>query len=108
VEIPVALLILAILLIIAIMTFKTAGTVEKGSHLGNQATAYGLAKLSQFEAYPSGNLTAGKDTVVNAVGVPFTRAWSVSDNASGKEVNVIVSWRMGAHMDSLALATLLR
>lgn len=108
IEIPVALLIVSILLVIATRTFRTAGSVERDSHLGSQATAYGLAKLSQFEAYPSGKITAGGDTVVSAVGIAFSRSWTVADNGTGKEVNVVVGWRVGGRADSLAMATLLR
>jgi Tfp pilus assembly protein PilV len=108
VEIPVALLVVAIVIICAMRTSRTAGSVQRDSHMGNQATSYGMAKLNQFEAYPSSKIVAGQDVVVNALGNSFTRTWSVTDKSSGKEVNVVISWTSASRTESLTLATILR
>lgn len=93
VEIPVALVVVAIVLVCAIRTFRTAGSVQRDSHLGNQATAYGLAKLHELEAYPASQIVEGRDSVINATGAGFSRTWTVTDKPLGKEVNVVVGWR---------------
>lgn len=108
VEIPVALLVVAMVLILAIRTFSTAGSVQRDSHMGNQATAYGLAKLHQLEAFPPARLAAGRDTVMNAEGKVFTRVWTVAAKPACKEVNVTVGWKSRAKDESLSLGTLLR
>lgn len=107
-EIPVALVVVAMVLVLAIRTFSTAGTVQRDSHSGNQATAYGTAKLHQLAGFSAASLAAGRDTVMNAEGKVFTRAWTVADKASCKEVNVTVSWRSRNRDESILLGTLIR
>ena len=108
VEIPVALIVIALLLVCAIRTFRTAGSVQGNSHFGNQATAFGMAKIHELEEGPSGRLAAGRDSVTDATGSAFSRTWTVADKAPGKEVNVVVAWRAGARTESITLGMRLR
>lgn len=108
VEIPIALLVVAVVLILAVKTFSTAGSVQRDSHLGNQATAYGVSKLSELEGWPAAQLADGQDRVSSPAGTQFRRAWTVRNKAHGREVNVTVSWRSGNRDETLNLATILR
>lgn len=107
-EIPVALVVVAMVLMLAIRTFSTAGSVQRNSHAGNQATAYGTAKLHQLAGYSVASLAAGRDTVMNAEGKVFTRTWTVVDRPACKEVNVTVTWRSRSRDESILLGTLIR
>lgn len=108
VEIPVALLVIALVLIGAVRTFRTAGSVQKDSHMSDQATAYGLSKLHELEFRPASGFTPGRDQVVTALGTVFDRSWTIARKATGNEVNVTLSWQSGKRQESLSMATILR
>lgn len=108
VEIPIALLVVAVVLILAVKTFSTAGSVQRDSHLGNQATAYGVSKLSELEGWPAAQLADGHDRLTSPTGAVFRRVWTVRNKDHGREVTVTVIWRVGNRDETLNLATLLR
>jgi Tfp pilus assembly protein PilV len=108
VEVPVALLIIAIIIIGAVRTFKTAGSVQRGSHQWNQATGYGLAKIHDLRASPRSQLASGQDMVANAAGTTYSRAWTVTDKSPGWEINMVVGWQAGDRHETLAMATVVR
>lgn len=107
VEIPIALLILAIAIFIGMRTFAAVGTVQRDSRLVNQAAAYAAAKLSEFGAYPRSRLASGSDQVVSPGGTDFRRAWVVSHSAQSSIVEVTVTWTFGGRDDFIRLGTVL-
>jgi Tfp pilus assembly protein PilE len=107
VEIPIALLILALTIVVGMRTFSTVGTVQRDSRLGNQATAFAAAKLSEFSAYPRSRLASGSDQVVSPGGTSFQRSWVVTQSAQSSSVEITVAWTFGGRADSIKLGTLL-
>jgi prepilin-type N-terminal cleavage/methylation domain-containing protein len=107
VEIPIALLILAIAIVIGMRTFATVGTVQRDSRLVNQAAAYAAAKLSEFSAYPRDRLSTGSDQVVSPTGTSFQRTWVVTPSAQSSKVEITVAWTFGGRGDSIKLGTIL-
>lgn len=106
-EIPIALLILAIAVVIGMRTFAAAGTVQRDSRLVNQASGYAAAKLSEFSAYPQARLSTGSDQVVSPTGTSFRRSWVVGQTAQSSIVEVTVAWTFGGRADSIRLGTVL-
>jgi hypothetical protein len=76
--------------------------------MGNQATAYGAAKLHHLETFPRNRILPGRDTVVSADGRTFIRSWTVADRPACKEVTMTVSWRSASRTESLSLAAVIR
>jgi prepilin-type N-terminal cleavage/methylation domain-containing protein len=107
VEIPIALLILAIAIVIGMRTFAAVGTVQRDSRLVNQASAYAAAKLSEFSAYPRSRLETGSDQVVSPGGMSFQRSWVVTPSAQSSIVEITVAWTFGGRADSIKLGTVL-
>lgn len=107
VEIPIALLILVIAILIGMRTFATVGTVQRDSRLANQAAAYAAAKLSEFTAYPRDRLSAGSDQMVSPAGTSFRRSWVVTQTAQSSIVEVTVAWTFGGRDDSIKLGSVL-
>jgi Tfp pilus assembly protein PilV len=107
IEIPIALLVLAVVIVLATRTFSTVGNVQRDSHLGNQATAYAASKLSEFGAYPQSRLVSGRDVVVSPNGIRFERTWTVTLVAPNRTVEVEVYWASGKRTESIKLATVL-
>lgn len=107
VEIPIALLILAIVIVIAMRTFTSVGTVQRDTRLGNQAAVYAAEKLGEFSAYPRGRLRSGSDQVVSTGGTGFRRSWVVTQSAQSSIVEITVEWTFGGRADSIKLGTVL-
>jgi len=107
VEIPIALLILAIAIVIGMRTFAAAGTVQRDSRLVNQAAAYAAAKLSEFSAYPRDRLGTGSDQMVSPSGTSFRRSWVVTQSAQSSVVEITVAWTFGGRDDSIKLGAVL-
>jgi type II secretory pathway component PulJ len=110
-EIPIALAVLALVLVAAMRTFSTAGNVQSGAQMSNQATAYAAAKLNELEAYPINRVTSGSDQVNSPTGVRFTRRWTVATpiaSSQAKSVEVEVSWLVSGRAGKIHIATLLR
>jgi Tfp pilus assembly protein PilV len=111
IEIPVALLVLALVIIMATRTFKTANRVQKDSHFTNQATAFASAKLNELEVTPLPLIANGQDQVTSVNGLTFTRKWTYTQpisNSSAKAVQVQVHWTINQQPDSVQVATLVR
>jgi Tfp pilus assembly protein PilV len=107
VEIPIALLILAIAIIVGMRTFAAVGTVQRDSRLVNQAAAYAAEKLSEFSAYPRDRLATGSDQVASPGGTSFQRSWVVTQSAQSSIVEVTVTWTFGGRADYIKLGTVL-
>lgn len=107
VEIPIALLILAIAVFIGMRTFAAVGTVQRDTRLVNQAAGYAADKLSEFSAYPQGRLSTGSDQVVSPNGTSFRRSWVVTLSAQSSLVEITVAWTFGGRDDSIKLGTVL-
>lgn len=107
VEIPIALLILAIAIIIGMRTFATVGSVQRDSRLVNQAAAYAAEKLSEFSAYPRGRLGTGYDLVDSSTGTRFRRSWVVTQSPQSSTVEITVTWTFGGRQDSITLGAVL-
>jgi prepilin-type N-terminal cleavage/methylation domain-containing protein len=111
VEIPVALVVLGIVIVIAARTFSTAGNMHTDSRFANQAMAFASAKLAEFETMPLSMLDDGEDQVNSRDGFVFTRKWTVSQPIAGSEarsVQVEVRWQSQKTKDFVQVATLLR
>jgi type II secretory pathway pseudopilin PulG len=111
VEIPVALLLLGIVIVIAARTFSTAGNLQSESRFANQAMAFASAKLTEFETLPLGLLVDGEDLVNSRDGFAFTRKWTVTKPVSGSEarsVQVEVHWILQNKKDFVQVGTLIR
>lgn len=111
VEIPVALVLLGIVIVIAARTFSTAGNLQSESRFANQAMAFASAKLTEFETMPLSMLDDGEDLVNSQDGFAFTRKWTVSQPVSGSDarsVQVEVHWILQNRKDFIQVATLLR
>ena len=111
VEIPVALVVLGIVIVIAARTFSTAGNMQTDSRFANQAMAFASAKLTEFETLPLSMLEDGEDQVHSRDGFVFTRKWTVSQPIAGSEarsVQVEVRWQSQKTKDFVQVATLLR
>ncbi len=111
VEIPIALLVLAIVFAIAARTFKTAGNVRSDARYANRAAMLASNKLSELQSLPVSAITAGTDQVVDANGQIFDRKWTVTQpiaGASAKEIDIVVQWYINQKSDSIQLATLMR
>jgi Tfp pilus assembly protein PilE len=106
-EIPIALLILAITIIVGMRIFSTVRTVQRDSRLGTQATALAAAKLCEFGAYPHSRLRTGSDQVVSPGGTRFQRSWVVTQSAQSSSVEITVAWTFGGRADSIKLGTVL-
>jgi prepilin-type N-terminal cleavage/methylation domain-containing protein len=111
IEIPVALLVLAIVFAIAARTFKTAGHVRSDARYANRAAVIASNKISELQSLPASSIVGGTDQVVDVNGLTFDRKWSVSQpiaGANAKEVDIVVQWEINQKSDSIELATLLR
>jgi type II secretory pathway pseudopilin PulG len=111
VEIPVALVVLGIVLVIAGRTFSTAGHVQADSRSADQAMAFASAKLTEMEAQPLPGLADGEDQVRAPDGSVYLRKWTVTRPVAGSEarsVRMEVSWPTGKRKDRILVATLLR
>jgi|GEM_PF-5103978 len=111
VEIPVALVVLGIVLIIAARTFMTAGSVQKDSYFTHQAATFAAAKLTELESTPSSLIVDGEDQVQTASGFAFTRKWTVLQPLTGskaKAVQVEMIWKSNQRNESIRLASLIR
>lgn len=110
-EIPIALIVLALVIIMASRAFMSANHVQKDSHLANQATAFASAKLNELESTPVSLINDGKDTVMSSTGLSFTRKWTVSQPISGsnaKSVQVEVHWKLNQQNDSINVSSFIR
>lgn len=110
-EIPIALAVLALVLVAAVRMFSTAGNVQSGAQMSNQATAYATAKLNELEAYPISRVSGGTDQVDSPTGARFTRKWTVASpipSSSAKSVEIEVSWKVSGRTGKISIATLLR
>jgi prepilin-type N-terminal cleavage/methylation domain-containing protein len=111
IEIPVALLILGIVLILAAGIFSTAGHVHSDSRLANQATAMAAAKLTELESMPVSQIEDGRDSVAAANGLKFARKWSVDRPIAGsqaKSISIEVHWSSNRKDQFVQVATLIR
>lgn len=111
VEIPVALVVLGIVIVMAARTFSTAGHVQTDSRLANQAAAFASAKITELEKTPLALIANGEDKVKAASGLAFTRKWSVTQPVTGssaKCVQVEVQWHSNQKEESVQMATLIR
>lgn len=111
VEIPVALVVLGIVIVIAARTFSTAGNLQSDSRFVNQAMAFASAKLAEFETVPLTMLADGEDLVNSRDGSVFTRKWTVSQPLAGSEarsVQVEVRWQSQKRKDFVQVGTLIR
>lgn len=111
VEIPVALLVLGIVIVIAARTFSTAGNIQSDSRFANQAMAFASAKLNELETLPLSLLADGDDQVKAQDGFAYTRKWTVTQPISGSEarsVQVEVRWQSLKAKDYVQVATLIR
>lgn len=111
VEIPVALIVLSLVLVIAARTFSTAGNVQADSRSADQAMAYASAKLNELEILPLQSIADGQDEVQSPDGSTYARRWTVSSPVAGssaKSARIEVSWRVGKRGDRVVVATLIR
>lgn len=110
-EIPIALVILALVLVAAMRTFSTAGNVQSGAQMSNQATAYATAKINELETYPVSRVTGGADQVVSPTGARFSRKWTVTTplpSSPMKSLEMEVGWQVAGRAGTIRIATLLR
>ncbi len=111
IEIPVAMLVLGIVLLIAARTFSTAGHVQSDSRSADQAMAFASAKLTELETMPLPGITDGRDQVAASDGPVYSRSWTVTRPIAGSEarsVRVEVQWQAGKAKDRIQVATLIR
>lgn len=107
VEIPIALLILALAIFVGMRTFSAVGTVQRDSRSVNQAAAHAAEKLNEFSAYPRSRLSSGSDQLVSPSGISFRRSWVVVPSAQSSAVEITVAWTFGGREDSIRLGAVL-
>jgi Tfp pilus assembly protein PilV len=111
IEIPVALVVLGLVIVMAAKTFSTAGHVQTDSRLVNQAAAIAASKITELEKTPLTLISDGEDQVKAVNGFGFVRKWKVTQPVSGstaKCVQVEVHWQLQNQNESVQMATLIR